>query len=67
MATGENQSRTFVRDDGVEFEIELKHVPDEDWHDQGTLSDNERDEYGLFELADSDVESDDESDDEMDD
>ena len=59
LETGENQSKTFKRKDGVEFEIEYKSEPNDTWHDEDQGSD-EGDEYGHFELSDSEDESDEE-------
>ena len=64
LETGENQSETFKRKDGVEFEIEYKSEPNDTWHDedQGDDECNEygQFEYGQFELSDSEDESDEE-------
>ena len=47
LETGENQSETFERKDGVEFEIEYKSEPNDTWHDdESTDDEDEESEYG---------------------
>ena len=59
FALGENQSETFTKKNGNEYEIEFKSVPDDTWHDEESSDDgDDESEYGQFELSDSEDESD---------